>query len=133
MPFAASGFEGTAYSSPDGTITFNNTGAVGSLSDPETGTFSGGDTVIFEWYVEAATCLGCDYNYLVIYSDSVIDPSLPVGVSFRDTRALLGTSTGIGVAGSVYSFEIYTEQSNFSDADRATGSDGEIWSWDETL
>ena len=133
--FAASNIEGTVYNNPDGTTTFNNTAASGTSElDPETGVFVDGfDTINFRWYVESATCTGCNYNYLVLFSNDVIEPNLPAGFTFRETRALIGVNGPIGVTGSVYSFANYAEQSNYSDADRATGSDGEIWYADETL
>ncbi|MDB4582984.1 hypothetical protein N9164_07525 [Draconibacterium sp.] len=67
----------------------------------------------------------------MLYSDSTVDPvKIPAGVSFRETTALAEV---VGTPGSVYSFHHYSEQSNFSDSDRATGSDGEIWNSISTL
>ena len=127
--FAAIDVEGIVLASPDGTATFNDTAAAGTEADPETGVFAGdGESINFIWYVEAATCAGCNHSYLVIYSDDTIDPvALPPGAWFRDTRAVINAD------GSTYTFASYTEQFNYSDNDRTTGSDGEIWYQDQIL
>jgi len=104
----------------DGSITtFNDSGNAGTEADPKTGVISdGGDTIDFVWYVEDAGT----HSYLVMYSDDTIEPTaLPSGFSFRETKAIME----IGV--NTITFTTYSEQSNFSDMDRATDSDGEIW------
>jgi hypothetical protein len=131
VPFAAADVDGSVFSNGTESTTFNalNT-AAGTFADPGTGTFNDGlGTVInFEWYVETASCQGCTYSYLVVYSDNTIDPTnVPAGVWFRETSALTGLTGTPGVAGAVYSFKKYSEQSNYSNTDRATGADGEIW------
>ena len=95
----------------------------------------GVDTISFNWYVEAATCSGCTHSYVVLFSDSTVDPGLPAGLSFRETTALTEIVGTPGVASAVYSFHRYSEQSNYSTDGlvRATGTDGEIWNSDDTL
>ncbi len=129
-PFTAADIAGSAF--VEGgleTITFNDTAAVGTFADPETGVYDDGAGFVldFEWYVEDATCSGCTHSYVVVYSDSTLDADLPSGFWFRETSAVIGVTGTPGVAGSNYSFAKYSEQSNYSDADRATGTDGEIW------
>ena len=108
------------------TMTFNN--GVGTAASPAPGIYDdgAGGTIAFQWYVEAATCSGCNHSYLVIYSDTAIDSNLPFAW-LRETTALIGVSGTPGVSGTQYSYIKYSEQSNFSDSSRASGSDGEIW------
>ena len=109
------------------TMTFNT--GTGTVNSPATGIYDDGAgfTIAFQWWVEAASCSGCNYNYLVIYSDTSIDTNLPMSW-LRETAAL------IAINSSQYSYVKYSEQSNYSDSSRASGSDGEIWnSVDELL
>lgn len=108
------------------TMTFN--AGTGTAASPAPGIYDDGMglTFAFEWYVEAATCTGCSYNYLVIYTDSTIDPTLPLAW-LRETTALIGVNGAPGVSGTEYSYVKYSEQSNYSDTSRTSGSDGEIW------
>jgi hypothetical protein len=90
----------------------------------KTGTYTDltdNSSINFIWWVESATCSGCNYSYLVVYSDDSIDGNLQSGMWFRETAALTG------ITGSDYSFVVYSESADYSDSDRATGSDGEIW------
>lgn len=108
------------------TMTFN--AGTGTATSPATGSYNDGAGTVFafQWYVEAATCSGCNYNYLVIYTDTSIQAGLPLAW-LRETAALVGVSGQLGVSGSQYSYIKYSEQSNYSDSARAFGSDGEIW------
>ena len=115
------------FSGSGETTTYDALTTAGTEADPGTGTFNDGDAIAFIWYVEAATCSGCTHNYLVVESDDTIDASLPTGSWIRETSALTD------VTGSTYSSHYYSEQSNYSDTDRATASDGEIWSDVSTL
>lgn len=108
------------------TMTFN--AGTGTASNPASGLYDDGAgfTITFQWWVEAATCTGCNYNYLVVYSDTTIDSNLPMSW-LRETAALTG------ISGSQYSYVKYSEQSNYSDSNRASGSDGEIWNSVDTM
>jgi hypothetical protein len=115
------------------TTSFNNDGA-GTEANRSTGTYvDGGETILFEWYIEDATCTGCSHSYLVLYSDDAIDSSLGTGVWFRETTALVGLTGELGAVGSAYNYRKYSEQFNFSDNNRATGIDGEIWRSVDTI
>ncbi len=130
MSISASNIKGQTYTANDEITVFDDTTAAGTSVDRGTGQLiSSEETLSFEWYVEAATCSGCTHDYLVLYTDPTIEPQLTgFGVSFfRDTRAL------ITVDGNIQTFKIYSEQSNYSNADRANGSDGEIWHATETV
>lgn len=138
VSFTAADVAGTAYNDGGGEITTFNAlgGAAGTQADPGTGTHDdGAGTVIaMEWYVEAATCTGCTHSYVVTYTDDTIETTnIPAGFWFRGTAALYGVTGTPGQAGSVYSFYHYDEQSNYSDADRAAGTDGDIWLNGDTL
>jgi len=140
MTFSASDVANNVFVDADQTETtsFNNDGA-GTEANPSTGTYFDGDTITFNWWVEDATCSGCSHSYLVIYSDETIDPSLDgfadpgVAVWFRETTALVGLTGELGVVGSAYDYRKYSEQFNFSDDNRATESDGEIWGAVDTI
>jgi len=108
------------------TTTFNT--GTGTAASPATGTYDdgAGATINFQWYVEAATCTGCNYNYLVLYSDTTIDSTLPLAW-LRETTALAGITGTPGAAGAQYAHVKYSEAANYSDGNRASGSDGEIW------
>ena len=123
LAFTASDVVGNYVDLDGETFTFTDSAGAGTEADPKTGTYSDGSmTIDYVWYVEAATCTGCTHNYLVVYSDSSIDADLAsMGISFRETSALSS------VNGSSYSFVKYSEQSNYGDMVRETGSDGEIW------
>ncbi|MDH5611922.1 MAG: hypothetical protein OEY66_05645 [Gammaproteobacteria bacterium] len=112
------------------TTTFNDSANAGTLADPKTGVFDDGAGFVidFEWYVEDATCSGCTHSYVVVYTDSTMDVDLPAGFSLRETSALMSVTGTPGIAGAVYSFNKYSEQSNYGDMMRSTGTDGEIWS-----
>ncbi len=77
----------------------------GSAASPATGSYDdGAGTVLaFQWYVEAATCSGCTHNYVVIYTDTSIEPGLPLAW-LRETTALVGISGTPGVSGAQYSY-----------------------------
>ena len=132
MPFTAADVASKTFVNGVGvdaeTVIFNALGgAAGTEASRGTGSFNDTDTIIFNWYVEAATCSGCTHSYLVQYSDSTIDSSLPSGFFFRETSALTGLNGPLGASNTGYTYHKYSEQSNFSDADRAVGADGEIW------
>jgi hypothetical protein len=107
-------------------MTFN--AGTGTATTPASGVYDDGEgfTFDFEWWVEAATCTNCNYSYLVIYSDTSIDSNLPIDW-VRETAVLTGITGTANAAGAQYSYTKYSEQSTFSNTDRATGSDGEIW------
>ncbi|MGK0380357.1 MAG: hypothetical protein ACI8QG_000098 [Flavobacteriales bacterium] len=112
-------------------VSFFDTGS-GTEVDPGTGEFVDqiDDLAIaFRWYIEDAS----NHNYLVIYSDTSIDSNLPVGLSYRETMALINVTGTMGQAGSEYSFLKYSEQSNYGDMVRDSGADGEIWSSSDIL
>ena len=85
---------------------------------------SDGSNITFHWYVEQASCTACTHSYLVLYTDSSIDSDLPSLFWYQQTVALTGIS---GANGEYYSFVSYDEQSNYSDIDRSSGIDGQIW------
>jgi hypothetical protein len=121
MMLTAASFKGTSFISGDETLTLDDTLNAGTMADPGTGRYSDIESPFeIEWYIEDATCVDCNYSYLVVYTNTTIEPTLPIDF-FRDTRAITI------ISGNVYTSIIYSEQSNYSDADRATGSDGEIW------
>jgi hypothetical protein len=128
--FTVADVAGNTFVDTDETTTFDAlAGAAGTQADPGTGTFQApGESISFEWYVENATCSGCNHSYLVQYSDETIDSNL-VGLSFRETSAVTN------VVGADYTFHHYSEQSNFSSDGlvRETGADGEIWNSISTL
>ncbi|MDF1578601.1 MAG: hypothetical protein P1P81_09200 [Desulfobulbales bacterium] len=129
QPFTVADVVGSTFATQDGMEkkTFNDSGNAGTEADPQPGVYSDGlDTFNFKWYVENATCTNCTHSYLVIYSDKTIEPNLPVPW-LRETHAST-VINGTGEAGSRFSFDVYTEQSNFTDLARSTGGDGEIWS-----
>ena len=104
------------------TTVFNNTGAAATQADPETGSFNDGSGIIaFQWYLEPASCSGCFYTYLVLYTDSTIETSLPAGFQLRETQAV------IDITGTSYTNVYYSEQSNAGDMVRDSNADGEIW------
>jgi hypothetical protein len=142
MVFTAAGdVAGNTFVDVDEFSTFNALGgAAGTEADPGTGFFDdgAGGVINFEWWIEAPTCSGCMYSYLVQYSDTTIDPAIATltgdaGFWFRETLALTAVSGTQGVAGALYTYHKYSEQSNYSDLDRATGADGEIWFSADTL
>lgn len=129
LAFTFDDVAGKTFVEVDESATFNNIGS-GTVADPGTGVFSAaGETIIFEWYLEMAG----DHTYLVQYTNDTIDNTLPAGAWFRDTTALTAISGTPGVAGTMYSFVKYSEGFNYSDNDRTTGSDGEIWHTAEVL
>jgi hypothetical protein len=122
---------GKAFTDFDEMVSFFDTGS-GTEVDPGTGEFVDqiDDLAIaFRWYIEDAS----NHNYLVIYSDTSIDSNLPVGLSYRETMALINVTGTMGQAGSEYSFLKYSEQSNYGDMVRDSGADGEIWSSSDIL
>jgi hypothetical protein len=109
-----------------------NTGTATSAS-PATGSLTNGGNVIqFQWYLEPATCNGCNYNYLVMFTNKTISSNLPIDW-IRETHAITGISGTVGISGTQYRQVVYSEQSNYSDSDRSTGSDGDIWQGIELL
>ena len=129
MSFTAADMAAKTFVTDDETIVLNALeGAAGTESSRGTGTITDSDNVInFNWYVEAASCSGCTHNYLVQYSDSTIDSDLTLGFFLRDASALTDVTGTLGSSGAEYFHHKYSEATNFSDTDRATGSDGEIW------
>ena len=126
--FTAANVAGGIFVDGTETMTFTLGAAAGTEADRGTGIAVDVDTFNFEWYVEDATCAGCTYQYLVIYADYALNPTLvSPGFWFRETQALININGTPGVADAEYHFMNYAEQSNYSDTDRATGSDAEIW------
>jgi len=133
--FTAALIEGDVY--VDGGLevsTFNPLGtAAGTELDPGTGTYDEdgagpAPAYSFEWWVEAATCAGCNHSYVVVYLDDTMNPAtFPAGFWVRETTAITGVVGTIDVPGVIYTMYRYAEQSNYSDLDRAVGSDAEIW------
>jgi len=134
VPFTAADVAGKVFVDGTETTTFDALGgALGTEASPGTGTYDDTvDIITFEWWVEDATCSGCTHSYVVQYADETIDANL-TGIWFRETSAVTEVVGTPGTPGAVYSFHHYSEQSNYSDTDRATGSDGEIWNSDSTL
>lgn len=116
------GVAGSVFNKGTETITLNNTGKAATVNDPESGSFNDSN-IKFQWYVEQASCDGCFHSYIVIFTDQSIDASLPQGYWYRQTAALIGIS---GTNSDYYSFVKYNEQSNYSNINRLSGSDGEI-------
>ena len=136
--FTAAEIAGASFNDAGEVMTFDALGgALGTEANRGTGTFvDTEDTINFEWWVEDATCLGCNYSYVVLYSDDTIAPvNVPAGVSFRETIAVTDIVGTPGTPGTVYSLHRYSEQSNYSTDNlvRETGSDGEIWNSDSIL
>lgn len=133
--FTAALIEGDVYI--DGGLevsTFNPLGtAAGTELDPGTGTYDEDGAgplpaYNFEWWVEAATCAGCNHSYVVVYLDDTMNPAtFPAGFWVRETTAITAVTGTIDVPGVIYTMYRYAEQSNYSDLDRAVGSDAEIW------
>ncbi|MCK4705996.1 MAG: hypothetical protein KAT90_10965, partial [Gammaproteobacteria bacterium] len=118
--------------------TFNLLGAaVGTEADPGTGVYDDGAGFVINinWWVEAATCSGCTHNYVVVYTDTIIEPNLATlvapGFWMRETSSVIAVVdndlSGAPTAGDEMQFYKYGEQQNYSDTDRATGSDTEIF------
>jgi hypothetical protein len=129
MTFNAADVAGNTFQEIGTTETMTFNAGTGTASNPASGVYNDGAgfTITFQWWVEAATCTSCNYNYLVVYSDTTIDSNLPMSW-LRETSALTG------ISGTQLSFVKYSEQSSYSDTNRASGSDGEIWnSVDEQL
>lgn len=136
--FTAAEIAGASFNDAGEVMTFDALGgALGTEANRGTGTFvDTEDTINFEWWVEDATCSGCNYSYVVLYSDDTVDPvNVPAGVSFRETIAVTDIVGTPGTPGTVYSLHRYSEQSNYSTDNlvRETGSDGEIWNSDSIL
>jgi len=135
--FTAADVAGSVY--VDGgleAVTFDALGAaLGTELDPGTGTYdddglasSVEPLINFEWWVEAATCAGCTHSYVVVYADDSMNIGiLPPGFWFRETIAITDVIGTPGVSGAITTMYRYSEQSNYSDTDRAVGTDAEIW------
>jgi len=129
MAITFSDIAGTSFVEAGETISYANSGA-GTNASRSTGTFddgTGAPALNFEWYIEDATCTGCNYQYVVIETSDTFDSNLPANFSLRETYALISIAGTAGVANAQYTFVKYSEASNFSDMVRATGIDGEIW------
>ncbi len=113
------------------TKTYNNDGSA-TKAEPSSGVFNGtNEQIDFNWYIETVD----DVTYLVLETGSDIDAGddFPKGFWLRDTSALSSIVGTKGESGAVYNFITYSEKSNFSDENRASGSDGEIWNTDFDL
>jgi hypothetical protein len=131
LQFTAADIAGNSFMNDGEVITFSDTGS-GTAENPATGHFddgSGVEPIAFEWFVES---VGVN-TLLVIYTDSMIDASLPEGFSLRESSALTSIVGNMGEAGSEYHFVKYSEQSNYGDMLREVGDDGEIWSSSDVL
>lgn len=118
---------GKSWSDDGETTSFNNDGMATSAT-PSTGQFIDGDEIIdFNWYVETIS----GKTFLVFETDSTLDSDLPTGFWIRETRAITNMTTD--ESGTSFQVTIYSEQSNYSDSDRSTGSDGEIWNTTYTV
>ena len=131
--FTAADIAGSVFADSGETFSFNDSTGAGTAADPKTGSYDDGQgfTVNFNWWVEENDTQ--THNYVVIYADSSTDSNLPAGTWFRETSAVTDISGAPGVSGSVYTFVRYSEGSDYSDTDRASGSDGEIWTATGTL
>ncbi len=131
--FAVADIAGSVFTDQGETFSFNDSTGAGTVADPKTGSYDDGAgfTVTYNWWVETDST--GNYSYVVVYADSTTDASLPSGIWFRETSALTGVSGTPGVSGAVYTFVKYSEGSDYSDTDRAAGSDGEIWTGFGTL
>lgn len=136
MPITAEDIAGTSYDDAFVDLSVFNPLASsggtgnGTVAVPGTGSYiDRTDVYNFEWWVETVN----SRDYLVVYYDSSIEPALPANFWFRETSALKDITGTPGIAGSSYNFVKYAEQSNYSDADRATGDDGEIFNTMEAL
>lgn len=106
---------GTTWGGNDNGGTFNIEGSATS-TDPGTGYFNeDGEQFDFEWYIEV---INSQY-YLVVSGDYGDDGW------FRETRAITNVETS--QSGSTFEVTHYYEDNNFSDDDRASNADGEIW------
>ena len=127
ITFTAADIAGNTYNESPELNTFDALGGqLGTQASPGTGTYDeAGDgtgfVLNFQWYVETASG---GHSYLVVYSDETIDSQL-TGYSMRETSALTDASA-------TFTFKTYSEGSNYSDMDRAVGSDGEIWTTTRT-
>lgn len=134
-------FTGTAWidvdiedNSVENTV-FNNDGSATKVA-PSTGQFMTeedngtiSEEIDFTWYIDTVG----ESTYIVIETDSTVDSDLPDGFWIRETRAITSVTGTLGVTGAIYEMTIYTEQSNYSDTDRAVGTDAEIWNSVETV
>lgn len=115
----AANVDGLAIS-VDGELPTSFDDSTGGASEgtPGTGTIEVDPGVFanIQWWIDAN-------GYLVIYTNSTIEPNIQqYGVDWiRETYAFRGQT------GNTMQFSAYSESSNYSDTDRATGSDGEIW------
>jgi hypothetical protein len=102
------------------TTTFTDSAGTGTEGDRKTGVYDdgAGSVIDFEWWVEDAG----SYSYVVLYTDDNIDADLPANFWIRETSAVISTD-GTTTMSQVK----YSEAENYSDTDRASGSDGEIW------
>jgi len=119
-------FAGIVLNDDGETGTFNDDGSATKAS-PSTGTYSDGDIEIdFEWYIETID----NVNYLIVELDKSLNPTsvFPADYWFRETRAVILESGVLGESGATYNVIHYSEQSNYSDDNRFSGSDAEIWS-----
>jgi len=131
IQFTSADIAGNSFLEGGETTSFFDTGSATEMS-PATGEFDEGSGITpigFQWYVEN---VGTN-TLLVIYTDSTIDTNLPAGFSFRETSALTSLAGTMGQAGAEYNFVKYSEQSNYGDMVRSSGSDGEIWNSTDIL
>jgi hypothetical protein len=115
---------GNVWGNDGSTHTYNDDGSA-TKENPGTGflTTDEAEIIDFTWYIET---VGANVNF-VVESNSDLDSDLPADFWFRETHAITGVTGTVGQSGSTYNVTHYYEQSNFSDTDRATGKDGEIW------
>ncbi|NMM39334.1 DUF5011 domain-containing protein [Pseudoalteromonas arctica] len=103
-------------------VEFYDTGSA-TQAAPSTGKFiEGSEQIDFIWYIET---IG-DHTFVVQETNSDLDNDLPTGFWIREAYAVIAVTTG-QAGETIYSAVIYAEQSNYSDLDRDTNSDGEIW------
>ncbi|WP_157826686.1 immunoglobulin-like domain-containing protein [Colwellia sp. 12G3] len=108
----------------NGESTMFNDDNLATEASPSTGQFIDGAEVIdFTWYIDTVN----NSTYIIVESNSDLDSDLPAGFWLRETRAITNVVGTLGETGTTYKMIMYSEQSNYSDDDRAVGDDGEIW------
>ncbi|MGB0937610.1 MAG: immunoglobulin-like domain-containing protein [Colwellia sp.] len=120
---------GNTWVDNDGEQEIYSTDGEATMASPSSGQFSFDEdgeviNINFKWYIETVD----NSTYIVLYSDSEIDSSLDQGFWFRETRAVVTITGDKGVSGTSYDVRMYLEQSDYSNDDRETESDGEITS-----
>jgi hypothetical protein len=113
---------GTTWSEDGESITFNNDNLATEAS-PSTGQMTDDDVIDITWYIETVN----GNTFIVIETNSALDSDLPANFWFRETYAITTVTGTLGASGTTYGVTAYSEQSNYSDTDRSTNADGEIW------